>query len=74
MERYFRTIGPRRWSFFASQIADERKSRIVDLLHVDAVKIKRHVKIRSLANPYAKVWQEYFSRRKPGMFPAVALR
>ena len=28
------------------------------------VRIKRHVKIRGLANPYDPAWEEYFERRQ----------
>jgi RNA-directed DNA polymerase len=69
MERYFRSVGSRRWSFFAYSATDTGKPKTVDLFHMDAVKIIRHVKIRGLANPYDRDWQEYFARRKQAMVP-----
>jgi hypothetical protein len=36
---------------------------VMDLLYMSAVKIVRHIKIRGMANPYDRRWQEYFSRR-----------
>lgn len=63
-KRYFRTIGLRNWVFFGTQKPEKGESRIIDLLHMSAIKIVRHVKIRAEANPYAKDWQEYFSERK----------
>jgi hypothetical protein len=30
---------------------------------MNTVKIVRHVKIQGAANPYAREWQEYFSKR-----------
>ena len=59
---YFRTIGRRTWAFFGTQKRENGTTRIVDLLYMNTVKIVRHVKIQSAANPYAREWQEYFLR------------
>ena len=62
-KRYFRTIGRRNWAFYGTQKQENGTTRVVDLLHMNAVKIVRHVKIHGEANPYASEWQEYFSKR-----------
>ena len=63
-KRYFRTIGRRNWAFFGTRKLENGTTRVVDLLHMNAVKIIRHVKIHGAANPYASEWQEYFSKRQ----------
>jgi RNA-directed DNA polymerase len=62
--RYFRSIDNRNWSFFATRTSGSGKSDLVDLYHADHTKIVRHVKVRSLANPYSVDWQGYFTARK----------
>jgi RNA-directed DNA polymerase len=71
--RYFRTINNREWCFFATQKAEGSEVKIIDLFYMASVKIVRHTKIRSNANPYDIEWQEYFSKRlmgtcKPAIF------
>ena len=61
--RYFRTIGNRKWCFFAAQKTEGGESHVIDLLHMSTVKIVRHTKIRGNANPYDSRWREYFSKR-----------
>jgi RNA-directed DNA polymerase len=62
-KRYFRTIGRRNWAFFGTRKLENGTTRVVDLLHMNTVKIIRQVKIHGAANPYASEWQEYFSKR-----------
>ena len=62
-KRYFRTIGRRNWVFCGTQKLENGTTRVVDLLYMNTVKIVRHVKIQGAANPYAREWQEYFSKR-----------
>jgi RNA-directed DNA polymerase len=61
--RYFRTIGNRKWGFFATQKTERGKANAIDLLYMSTVKIVRHTKICGNANPYDSGWQEYFSKR-----------
>ena len=56
-------IDRRNWAFFGTRKLENGTTRVVDLLHMNAVKIIRHVKIHGAANPYASEWQEYFSKR-----------
>jgi RNA-directed DNA polymerase len=62
-KRYFRTIGSRNWSFFATGGSKKGESRAVDLLLASTTKIVRHVKIRAEANSYGGEWQEYLTWR-----------
>jgi RNA-directed DNA polymerase len=64
--RYFRTVGTRSWVFFASEKAENGRSRIIDLLFANMTRITRHVKIRAEANPYDREWQHYFAVRLAG--------
>jgi RNA-directed DNA polymerase len=72
--RYFRTIGNRKWAFFATQKTENGGKNVIDLLLMSKVKILRHIKIRGAANPYDRGWREYFSRRSmrtnyPAIYP-----
>ncbi|MHC4913394.1 MAG: group II intron reverse transcriptase/maturase [Planctomycetota bacterium] len=61
--RYFRTIGNRKWCLFATHKTEVGEANVIDLHYMSAVKIVRHTKIRGNANPYDNRWQEYFSKR-----------
>jgi RNA-directed DNA polymerase len=61
--RYFRKIGSRNWSFFATQKTRKSESKAIDLFYMSQVQIVRHIKICKDANPYDKDWQKYFSKR-----------
>jgi RNA-directed DNA polymerase len=69
---YFRNEGFRTWSFFASMRTTRGEFRTIDRLLASKIKIVRHAKIRSQANPYDKNWQEYFQNRKIRKFPVGA--
>lgn len=57
---YFFSSGLRNWVF--SAYVD--KGKIINLMFASLVKIIRHVKIKSDANPYFSIWDEYFIHRK----------
>ena len=48
----------RQWIFSATD-----KKHICELPLFDATKIIRHIKIKSLSNPYDKEWDDYFKER-----------
>jgi RNA-directed DNA polymerase len=62
-EKYFRTIGTRRW-VFAGEVEGKR-GEILDLQLYRAamVHIQRHKLIKGEANPYDPQWEEYFDQR-----------
>jgi len=57
--KYFKTKGNRHWVFAAT----DDKGKTFELPLFDAVKIQRHIKIRSNSNPYDREWESYFKER-----------
>lgn len=63
-EKYFHTIGNRKW-VFSGQVKDKAgKSRQIQLFYAHTVPIKRHTKIKGAANPYDPAWKSYFEQRQ----------
>ncbi len=56
VNKYYQTKGSKNWVFC------EKNSKH-SLLTMSSVPIRRHIKIRSDANPYDPHWKEYFSNR-----------
>jgi len=54
--KYFQTKGGSNWVF------GEKQSQL-ELVTMSSVSIRRHIKIRSDANPYDSHWKEYFEKR-----------
>lgn len=62
-DKYFTTQGDNRW-VFCGQVQDkEGKSKNLHLFLARSVPIKRHIKVRGEANPYAVEWETYFEQR-----------
>jgi len=62
-DKYFATKGGDRWVFFG-QVADkDGKPKNLHIFKAASVSIKRHIKVRGEANPYAPEWEIYFERR-----------
>ena len=62
-QRYFDRVGTRDWWFSADvRVRDGRTARL-RLAHAAATPIRRHIKVRSDANPYDFADAEYFARR-----------
>ena len=61
--RYFTTVEMNQWRFFAwdKDVQGNIKQHI--LYKAGYTPIKRHVKIRSIANPFLKEYAEYFKKR-----------
>jgi RNA-directed DNA polymerase len=63
MDRYFRNRSlSRRWIFSDAVKTKDGKKNICINKMMD-IKIQRHVKIRSIANPYLPEYKEYFEER-----------
>jgi RNA-directed DNA polymerase len=64
-EKYFHTVGRRHWVFAAD--TGHRRSDgapiLTCLVYASSVKIRRHVKIRRMANPFDPLWSRYFLER-----------
>lgn len=62
-QKYFHTLGHRKW-LFCGQIKDQSgKTRKVHLFQLTDIPIKRHIKVKADANPYNPAWEPYFEQR-----------
>jgi len=61
--RYFRSQGTRRWVFSADVRVSDGSRHTVQLPLLADVPIRRHVKVRALANPFDPAWDGYFEER-----------
>jgi RNA-directed DNA polymerase len=61
--RYFIRHKERNW-VFGTKVAEGRRERIVTLEKASATPIRRHIKIKSEANPYGPRWTRYFMERR----------
>ncbi len=71
--RYFRRVGGRDWVFSAlkphraggqQSLFPNMQGRLVQLMRASSVTIRRHVKVRRAANPFAPEHQSYFRHRQ----------
>ena len=70
MDKYFHTRKNRKWMFIANNAGNSGEHR----LFIEAsIPIRRHVKIRTKANPYDPAWAEYFTARKKQMRKSTPL-
>ena len=61
--KYFATKGNNLWVFYGQATDKQGQPKTWHLFNAGSVPIKRHVKIRGEANPYAPEWETYFERR-----------
>jgi RNA-directed DNA polymerase len=59
--RYFHTVGTRNWVF---AVKTKDKTNYMELYSAAKTPIRRHVKVKSEACPFDKVWESYFENRK----------
>ncbi|HKV95604.1 MAG TPA: group II intron reverse transcriptase/maturase [Candidatus Angelobacter sp.] len=52
------------WTFFGIWQTADGKPSIIWLQHARRTPIRRHIKVRSEANPYDPAWKEYFATRR----------
>jgi len=62
-DRYFIKQGSRNWVFGTAVENDKGEKGIVKLVKASDTPIKRHVKIKGAANPYAPEFETYFEER-----------
>ena len=60
--RYFIREGSRDW-IFSTSVKKEGKAKRIYLTYASNTPIRRHRKIRSVANPFDPAWDEYFEER-----------
>ena len=66
--KYFRSHKLRNWVFSAKNSKENGKSKYIDLMEMSSVPIKRHIKIRSDANPFDPKFKEYFEQREDARY------
>jgi RNA-directed DNA polymerase len=62
-DKYFKTYGIRNWVFSTVDKRKDGAPREYTLLEQSDTPIKRHIKIKALANPHDPDWQPYFESR-----------
>lgn len=62
-DKYFLSLGTRKWVFAASVNGTDGARRLVKLALASDTPIRRHIKIQQDANPYDPVWDDYFAKR-----------
>ena len=62
-DKYFIKVGNRDW-IFGFKYKDSKKEAIFALMKLADIPIRRHVKVKSQANPYDPTWDAYFFKRK----------
>jgi RNA-directed DNA polymerase len=62
-EKYFKTVGSYHWIFSGEYENAFGVTQRLHLRYAQSTHIRRHVKIRSAANPYDPQWDVYFDRR-----------
>ncbi|HJZ90407.1 MAG TPA: group II intron reverse transcriptase/maturase [Gemmataceae bacterium] len=68
--RYFDRVGTRDWWFSADDQTRDGQPVRLRLVHATATPIRRHVKVRSEANPYDPADYEYFVSRRRKVEPS----
>jgi len=63
-QKYFAQRRGRNWSFFGETCDDHGQPRTFWLWHAGSTPIKRHIKVKSDANPYDPVYEAYFEQRE----------
>lgn len=61
--KYFPTNEKHAWNFTGRVISRQKQSVRVQLCRASDLPIKRHIKIKSEANPYDPGWESYFDQR-----------
>lgn len=69
-DKYFHTRGGRKWMFVAKEAGKSKEHR---LFTEASIPIRRHVKIRTKANPHDPEWGEYFTARMKQMNKSIPL-
>jgi RNA-directed DNA polymerase len=63
-QKYFAQHSGRNWSFFGEMWSDDGQPTKIWLLRASSTPIKRHIKIRTDANPYDPAYETYFEERE----------
>jgi RNA-directed DNA polymerase len=63
-KKYFEQHGTRNWTFTGEMYDDQGRPLKIRLLRASDTPIRRHVKVRSDANPYDPAYETYFEKRE----------
>jgi RNA-directed DNA polymerase len=63
-DKYFKVYGLRRWVFTGRILKKDDSHQIVHLINAAATPVRRHIKVKGLANPYDPEWLAYFETRR----------
>jgi RNA-directed DNA polymerase len=61
--KYFTRVADNRWVFSGTTITSHGKPWEHRLIRLASTPIKRHIKVKAAANPYAPAWEHYFAAR-----------
>lgn len=61
--KYFRPHHQRRSGFYGVLKGKDGAERLQRLVKLDQIPIKRHIKVKAEANPFAPKWERYFEKR-----------
>jgi RNA-directed DNA polymerase len=61
--KYFICEGLRNWVFGTREKDEDSKESLVKLVIASDTPIRRHTKIKGIANPYDPAWEQYFEDR-----------
>ncbi len=70
--KYFKTRGDRDWMFTA--IGESNKHKMHSLVLEADTPIRRHIKIKGMANPHDPAWKQYFEARRNKQRTKLTLR
>jgi len=70
--KYFKTRGDRDWMFTA--IDESNKHKMHSLVLEADTSIRRHIKIKGMANPHDPAWKQYFEARRNKQRTKLTLR
>jgi RNA-directed DNA polymerase len=60
---YWPTRNGKEWTF-GTEVLDKKGNKVwLDLIKTSATPIRRHIKVKALANPYDPQWETYFEER-----------
>jgi len=64
VKKYFTRLGGDNWRFYCTIKDKNGKNKLFYLKRASDTKIRRHIKIRGVANPFDPLYKEYFSKRE----------
>lgn len=70
-KKYFGSFGDRTWVFQSKFKSKGGEIKISKLFSAGALKIKRHIKVQNMANPYDREWAGYFAQRERKAKPQI---